>query len=52
MEVSDETAEKMAVTEKLQRRDVTPIEKANACQKLIDSGRHDVQSLAVQFRQK
>ena len=39
----------MAVTENLQRKDVTPIEEANAYQKLIDSGRHDVQSLAVQF---
>ena len=49
MELSDETAEEMAVTENLQRKDVTPIEEANAYQKLIDSGRHDVQSLAVQF---
>lgn len=49
MEISDETAEEMAVTENLQRKDVTPIEEANAYQKLIESGRHDVQSLAVQF---
>lgn len=49
MEISDETAEEMAVTENLQRKDVTPIEEANAYQKLMDSGRHDVQSLAVQF---
>ena len=49
MEISDETAEEMAVTENLQRKDVTPIEEANVYQKLIDSGRHDVQSLAVQF---
>lgn len=49
MEISDEVAEEMAVTENLQRKDVTPIEEANAYQKLIDSGRHDVQSLAVQF---
>lgn len=49
MEISDETAEEMAVTENLQRKDVTPIEEANAYQKLIDSGRHDVHSLAVQF---
>ena len=39
----------MAITENLQRKDVTPIEEANAYQKLIDSGRHDVQSLTVQF---
>lgn len=48
-EVSDETAEEMAVTENLQRKDVSPIEEANAYQKLIESGRHDVRSLAVQF---
>ena len=49
LNVSDETAEEMAVTENLQRQDVNPIEEANAYQKLIESGRHDVQSLAVQF---
>ena len=49
MEISDEEAEEMAVTENLQRKDVTPIEEANAYQKLMESGRHDVQSLAVQF---
>ncbi len=49
LEVSDDTAEEMAVTENLQRKDVTPIEEANAYHKLIESGRHDVQSLAVQF---
>ncbi len=49
MDISDETAEEMAVTENLQRKDVTPIEEANAYQKLIESGRHDVQSLSVQF---
>lgn len=49
MDISDETAEEMAVTENLQRKDVTPIEEANAYQRLIDSGRHDVQSLSVQF---
>ena len=47
--VSDETAAEMAVTENLQRKDVTPIEEANAYQKLMESGRYDVQSLAVQF---
>lgn len=49
LDISDDTAEEMAVTENLQRKDVTPIEEANAYQKLIESGRHDVQSLAVQF---
>lgn len=49
LHVSDETAVEMAVTENLQRKDVTPIEEANAYQKLIESGRYNVQSLAVQF---
>ena len=49
LNVSDETAEEMAVTENLQRKDVTPIEEANAYQRLIESGRHDIQSLAIQF---
>ena len=49
MEISDETAEEMAVTENLQRKDVTPIEEANAYQRLIDSGRYDVQALVMQF---
>lgn len=49
MEISDETAAEMAVTENLQRKDVTPIEEANAYQRLIESGHHDVQSLSVQF---
>ena len=48
-EVTDEVAEEMAVTENLQRKDVTPIEEANAYQKLIESCRHDIKSLAVQF---
>ena len=42
MEISDEVAGVMAVTENLQREDVTPIEEANAYQKLIDSGRRCV----------
>lgn len=49
LNVSDETAEEMAITENLQRKDVTPIEEADAYQKLIESGRYDVQALAVQF---
>ena len=47
MEISDETAEEMAITENLQRKDVTPIEEANAYQKLIDSGRHDVDDIVI-----
>lgn len=47
--VNDEEAVEIAITENLQREDVSPIEEANAFQTLIDSGRYDVQSLAVQF---
>lgn len=49
LDVSDEEAQEMAVTENLQREDVSPMEEANAYQKLIENGRHDVPSLAVQF---
>lgn len=49
MEISDETAEELAITENLQRQDVTPMEEANAYQKLMESGRYDVQALAAQF---
>lgn len=48
-ELSDEEAEEIAITENLQRKDVTPMEEANAYQRLMDSGRHDLSSLAVQF---
>lgn len=48
-DVSDDEAVEIAVTENLQREDVSPIEEANAYQSLMDSGRYDVQSLAVQF---
>ncbi len=33
MEISDETAEEMAITENLQRKDVTPIEEAKRLSK-------------------
>lgn len=47
--VDDVTAEEMAITENLQRENITPTEEANAFQRLINTGRHDVQSLSVQF---
>lgn len=47
--LSDEEAEEIAITENLQRKDVTPMEEANAYQRLMDSGRHDISTLAVQF---
>lgn len=48
-ELSDEEAEEIAITENLQRKDVTPMEEANAYQRLMESGRHDLSSLSVQF---
>lgn len=48
-DLSDEEAEEMAITENLQRKDVTPIEEATAYQKLIESGRHTVETLTVLF---
>lgn len=46
---TDEEAEEIAITENLQRKDVTPIEEANAYQRLIESGRHDIASLSILF---
>lgn len=48
-ELSDEAAEEMAITENLQRKDVTPVEEAAAYQRLIEGGHHTVQTLAVLF---
>lgn len=48
-ELPDEAAEEMAITENLQRKDVTPVEEAAAYQRLIEGGRHTVQTLAVLF---
>ena len=48
-DLSDEAAEEMAITENLQRKDVTPMEEANAYQRLIETGRHTVETLAVLF---
>ena len=46
---SDAEAEEIAITENLQRKDVSPMEEADAYQRLIDSGRHDVGTLAILF---
>jgi ParB family chromosome partitioning protein len=48
-ELTDEAAEETAITENLQREDVTPIEEANAYQRLVETGRHTVATLAVRF---
>jgi ParB family chromosome partitioning protein len=45
----DYEALEFAVTENLQRRDISPIEEANAYKRRADTGRYDVQSLAVRF---
>ena len=46
--LSDKEAEEMAVTENLQRQDIAPMEEAVAFRRLIESGRYDIRSLAVQ----
>lgn len=48
-QLTDDEAEDAATTENLQREDVTPIEEANAYQRMIESGRHTVETLAVRF---
>lgn len=48
-ELSDEEAQEMAVTENLQRKDVTPTEEANVYKQFIDSGKHTVETLSVLF---
>jgi len=39
----------MAITENLQRQDISPLEEANAFQTLIERKRHDVASLMLKF---
>ena len=46
---SDAEAEEIAIMENLQRKDVTPMEEADAYQGLIDRGHHDVGTLAILF---
>ena len=46
--LSDNEAEELAITENLQRKDIAPMEEAEAFRSLIESGRYDTQSLAVQ----
>lgn len=48
-ELTDDAAEDAAIAENLQREDVTPIEEANAYQRMIETGRHTVETLAVRF---
>lgn len=46
---SDAEAEEIAIMENLKRKDVTPMEEADAYQGLIDRGHHDVGTLAILF---
>jgi ParB family chromosome partitioning protein len=47
--MTDDEALEFAITENLQRKDISPIEEAVAYKKLADTGRYDVNSLAVRF---
>ncbi len=46
--LSDNEAEELAITENLQRKDIAPMEEAEAFRSLIESGRYDTRSLAMQ----
>lgn len=46
--LSDNEAEELAITENLQRKYIAPMEEAEAFRRLIESGRYDTRSLAVQ----
>lgn len=48
-DVDEAKAEEMSIAENLQRENISPTEEANAFQRLIATGRHNVQSLSVQF---
>lgn len=48
-ELSDEEAEDLAITENLQREDITPLEEAAAFQRALDTGRHKIDTLMVKF---
>lgn len=48
-DVDEATAFEIALTENIQREDMAPTEEGKAFQSLIDSGRHDVKSVALLF---
>lgn len=48
-DVDEATAFEIALAENLQREDMTPTDEGKAYQSLIDSGRHDVKSVALLF---
>lgn len=47
--MSDDEAEDAAIVENLHRKDVAPLEEAEAYARLIEKGKDDVNSLAVKF---
>ncbi|MDL2221048.1 ParB/RepB/Spo0J family partition protein [Parabacteroides sp. OttesenSCG-928-N08] len=48
-EATDEQAYDLSISENLQREDIPPMESAEAYKRLIDTKRHDIASLALQF---
>ena len=48
-ELTDDEALEIAITENLQRSDVSPIEEATAYKRLADTGRYDLANLALRF---
>ena len=48
-ELSDTEAKEIAITENLQRKDVTPMEEAHAYKELMESQQYDIAALAVRF---
>lgn len=49
MDITEDEAADMAITENLQRKDITPIEEASAYHKLMESGRYNIQDIAERF---
>lgn len=49
MNITDEDAEDMAITENLQREDVAPLEEAAAFLRALKTGRHTVTTLVDKF---
>lgn len=48
-ELSDDEAEEYAITENLQRKEVSPLEEAEAFSKLVSGGKYDINSLVIKF---
>lgn len=50
--MTDDEAEDAAIVENLHRKDVAPLEEAEAYSRLIEKGRDDIDSLVVKFGKK